>query len=68
MLKAPYKIRSPHRPIADVGEPVWGNGCERRGCLKESIGGFILCSDGVTREFCREHGEAEHAVRPLRPD
>ena len=38
------------------GESVWGNGCERRGCLMPSTGYFIKCVDGVSREFCADHG------------
>lgn len=54
-----YKTRPPRTEEAQPGEPVWGNGCERRGCLHPSYGVFIKCADGVAREFCAMHGSLE---------
>jgi len=53
--KPKYKTRSPNRPKPEPGEPVWGNGCEMRGCREESSAVFIRCEDGEAREFCAEH-------------
>lgn len=54
-----YKTRGLQRTQPEVGEAVWGNGCERRGCLHPSSGVFVKCSDGVVREFCSLHSIVE---------
>jgi hypothetical protein len=50
-----YKRRMPRDIVAQSGEPVWGNGCELRGCKQSSVGVFQMCADGVAREFCEDH-------------
>lgn len=54
-MKPRYKTRPPRFTQAEPGEAVWGNGCELRGCLKSSHGSFLLCPDGIRREFCADH-------------
>lgn len=58
-----FKVR-PGRALsgdeqAKAGEPIWGNPCERRGCVAPSRGVFVRCYDGVAREFCGGHALEE---------
>lgn len=36
-----------------AGAPTWGNGCERRGCVAESVAWAEV--DGIVREVCAAH-------------
>lgn len=54
-----YKTRAPRQDQAQPGEPAWGNGCERRGCVRAEGPVFVLCRDGVARELCAEHERDE---------
>lgn len=57
-----FKVRAPRDEQAKAGEPIWGNPCERRGCVAPSRGVFVACYDGVAREFCGVHALEELAA------